>query len=184
MYRPLIGTPYMSSGLVVICHLLITRITTYMACLQRTSLRATDCQGIWYPFSFYLISCNGIKPISAQELTGTSEIYSCCLKTNSFRSGFHLTSEVLVAISVFLLVGMSYLCVKCAWWVKYLIPWIGLLAPTSLGLNLEFRKDRFSDHFPLFYILFSLNKSTAKCFYYPVLETGPMYSNICYRGSE
>ena len=51
-----------------------------------TSLRATDCQGYLVPVFLLYLFCYGIKPMSAQELIGTSQIYSGtigCLKTNS-----------------------------------------------------------------------------------------------------
>ena len=60
-------------------------------------------------------------------------------------SGFHPTS--VVDISVFLLVVIFLRRMRL---MGPMIPRV--LAPTSLGLNLEFRKDRSSDHFSLFYI--------------------------------
>ena len=48
-------------------------ILLWLLVLHWTSLRATDCQGYLVPVFLLHLFCNGINPISEQELIGTSE---------------------------------------------------------------------------------------------------------------
>ena len=62
--------PYCSVATAVLSYIVYS-----LSCLW-TSLRATDCQGYLVPVFLLYLFCNGIKPMLAQELIGTSEIYS------------------------------------------------------------------------------------------------------------
>ena len=85
-------------------------------CAKNEPLRAADCLGYLVPVFFNLFFCNRIKPISAQELIGTSEIYGrtvCCLETNSPRIGstikdwFYIFPQCISSLSIFYMLKLS-----------------------------------------------------------------------------